>query len=78
MKAFYKIAILCSVLSVLAACGGSKNNPEPTPDPTPTPMPRLEASAGSGSLKSTETVYSGGKSTSVSRTAGYVAPNPDQ
>ena len=39
MKAFYKIAILCSVLSVLAACGGSKNNPEPTPDPKPVVNP---------------------------------------
>ncbi len=39
MKAIYKIAILCSVLSVLAACGGSKNNPEPTPDPKPVVNP---------------------------------------
>lgn len=51
--------------------------PTPTPDPTATPLPRLEASAGSGSLKSTENVYSGSKTTTVSRAAGYVAPNPD-
>ena len=52
--------------------------PTPTPDPTATPLPRLEAAAGSGSMKSTDTVYSGGKTTTVSRAAGYVAPNPDE
>lgn len=52
--------------------------PTPTLVPTATPLPRLEASAGSGSLKSTDTVYSGGKTTTVSRAAGYVAPNPDE
>ena len=50
----------------------------PSPAPTVSPVPRLEAYAGSGSLKSTENVYSGSKSTTVSRAAGYVAPNPDQ
>ena len=49
-----------------------------TPDPTATPLPRLDANPGSGSLKSTENVYSGGKTTTVSRAAGYVAPNPDE
>ena len=38
MKASIKIAILCSVLSVLAACG-SKTNPESTPDPKPVVNP---------------------------------------
>ncbi len=52
--------------------------PTPTPDPTNTPMPRLDANPGPGSLKSTENVYSGGKTTTVSRKAGYVAPNPDE
>ncbi len=51
--------------------------PSPTPVPTPSPVPRLEASAASGSLKSTEAVYQGGKTTTVSREAGYIAPNPD-
>ena len=51
--------------------------PTPTPEPTPTPMPRLEANPGSGSMKSTDSVYAGGKTTTVSRKAGYVAPNPD-
>ena len=51
--------------------------PTPTPLPTATPVPRLDANPGSGSLKSTENVYAGGKTTTVSRTSGYVAPNPD-
>ena len=52
--------------------------PTPTPDPTATPLPRLEAYAGSGSLKTTDAVYSGAKTTTVSREAGYVAPHPDR
>ncbi len=52
--------------------------PTPTPNPTATPLPRLEASAGSGSMKSTDTVFSGGKTTTVVRPANYVAPNPDE
>ena len=55
--------------------------PPPTQAPTPTPLPRLEASAASGSLKTTDTVYQvngkSAKSVSLSREAGYVAPNPD-
>ena len=55
--------------------------PGPTAVPTASPVPRLEASAASGSLKTTDTVYAltnkAAASTTVSRTTGYVAPNPD-
>lgn len=62
--------------------------PEPTPDPTATPgptleptatpLPRLEASAENGSMKTTDTVYTGGKKdASFNREHSYIATHPD-